>query len=151
MSGSSARPGEPAAALISSYAMSQDNVELVRRGYEHFLATGEFLRPDPEFVWDMSHFRGWPEQQLYEGTEGAERFLRDWLGAWDDWQIEIEAFHDAGEKVVTVMRQRARAKATGLPVDMLFAQVWSIHNGKETRMEMYADPTEALKAAGLAD
>jgi hypothetical protein len=26
----------------------------------------------PDFVWDMSNFHGWPEQQVYEGVEVAE-------------------------------------------------------------------------------
>jgi ketosteroid isomerase-like protein len=138
--------------------MSQENVELVRRGYERFQATGEFGRagvtPDfvvPDFVWDMSKFRGWPEQQVYEGIEGARSFIRDWSDAWDDWEIEVDAFHDAGDKVVALVRQRGRSKTTGLPVDMFFAQVWTVRDGKETRMEMYADPAEALKAVGLAE
>jgi ketosteroid isomerase-like protein len=32
---------------------------------------------------------------------------------------------------------------------MRFAQVFTIHDGKLARMEMYADPAEALKAAGV--
>jgi len=31
----------------------------------------------------------------------------------------------------------------------LFAQVYTLRDGKEVRMEMYADPAEALKAVGL--
>jgi hypothetical protein len=58
--------------------MSQENVERVRRGYECFAATGDFLgESTADFVWDMSKFRGWPEQQTYEGVEGARVFLRD--------------------------------------------------------------------------
>ena len=60
--------------------------------------------------------------------------------------------YDAGEdKVVAVVRQRGRSKTSGLPVDMLFAQVFTIQDGKETRMEMYSDPDEALKAVGLEE
>jgi ketosteroid isomerase-like protein len=40
---------------------------------------------------------------------------------------------------------------SGVAVEMLFAQVWTIRDGKETRMQMYADPAEALKAVGLAE
>ena len=49
----------------------------LRRGYEHLAATGELLDEnyDPEFVWDMSTFRNWPERQTYEGIEGAREFL----------------------------------------------------------------------------
>jgi ketosteroid isomerase-like protein len=133
--------------------MSQENVEIVRRGYEHFVATGDFLAEvtAPDLVWDMSKFRGWPEQQTYEGVEGARAFLRDWVGAWDDWELEAEAFHDAGDKVVTIVRQRGLSKTSGLPVEMAFGQVWTVRDGKQARMEMYADPVEALQAAGLSE
>ena len=97
----------------------------------------------------MSNFLGWPEQQVYEGAEGGRSFLTDWTSAWDEWELEIEALHDAGERVVAVMRQRGRSKATGMPVDMLFAQVWTLRGGEWMRMEMYSDPSEALEAVGL--
>jgi ketosteroid isomerase-like protein len=131
--------------------MPQTNTEIIRDGYEYFTKTG---RPSaqimaPEFVWDMSTFRSWPEQQLYPGAEGAERFLAAWLAAWDDWVLEAEAYHEAGEKVVAVMHQHGRSKASGLEVDMHFAMVWTMRDGETTRMHMYADPAEAFEAVGL--
>jgi ketosteroid isomerase-like protein len=133
--------------------MSRENVEIVRAGYEQFATTGQLAAElvTPDFAWDMSNFRGWPEQQVYEGTEGARTFLEEWTAAWDDWELEIDAFHDAGDKVVAVVRQRGRSKAAGMPVEMSFAQVWTIRDGKQARMEMYSDPGEALEAAGLRE
>jgi len=134
--------------------MSQENVEIVRRGYAYRQARGDFLAEilAPDWVWDMSHFRGWPEQQTYEGIEEARRFLREWTAVFDEWEIEVVALHDAGgDKVVGVLRQRGRSKITGLAVDMLYAQAFTLRDGKQTRMEMYADPDEALKAVGLAE
>jgi ketosteroid isomerase-like protein len=134
--------------------MSRENVDLVRRAYEHRQAEGDFLEEviAPDFVWDMSKFSNWPEDAIYEGIDGARRFIREWTAAFDDWELEVEAIHDAGgDKVVSVVRQRGRSRTTGLPVDMLFAQVFTIRDGKETRMEMYADPDEAMKAVGLAE
>ena len=123
----------------------------MRRGYESFIATGELAEEfvDPQFVWDMSTFRGWPERQTYEGAEGAREFLAAWVEAWDDWTLEIEELHQAGDRIVAIAHQRGRAKATGLPVDMRFGQVWTIRGGKQVRMEMYASPEEAMTAAGL--
>ena len=57
--------------------------------------------------------------------------------------------HDAGDKVVCVLRQRGRAKITGMPLDMLFAQVFTVRDGRQVRMGMYSDPAEALASAGL--
>jgi ketosteroid isomerase-like protein len=133
--------------------MSQENVEMVRRGYERFATTRQFVADiaSPEFVWDMSNFHGWPEQQAYEGAEGAQSFLDNWIGAWDDWELEVDALHDAGDKVVALVRQHGRSKAAGMPVEMSFAQVWTFRDGKQTRMEMYSDREEALEAAGLSE
>jgi ketosteroid isomerase-like protein len=131
--------------------MSLENVEIVRGAYERFRATRRVVAElvTPNFIWDMSNFRGWPEQQVYEGPEGAQSFIDEWSGAWDDWELEVDALHDAGERVVALIHQRGRSKANGLPVDMSFAQVWTIKDGKQTRMDMYSDCIEALEAAGL--
>lgn len=129
------------------------SLEIVRGGYEHFAATGE-LDADifaPDFVWDMSRFRGWPEAPLYHGIDGARTFLRAWVEGWDDWTLELEVLHDAGEQVVALMRQSGRSKATGLPVEMMFAMVWTVRDGKQAHMTMYADPAAGMRAAGLSD
>ena len=133
--------------------MSQENVEIVRRGYEHFKARGEFLTETlhPDFVWDMSQFRGWPERQVYPGIEGAMQFIADWIDSWDEWTLELDDLCDAGDRVVAIFRQRGRSKATGLPVEMHFAQVWTLRDGTQIRMEMYASPDEALEAVGLRE
>jgi ketosteroid isomerase-like protein len=133
--------------------MSQQNVEIVRRAYEYFRQTGDFREDafSPDFVWDMSTFRGWPEQQTYQGVEGARAFHRDWVEAWDDWEIEVESLHDAGDRVAAILRQRGRSKTTGLPVDMGFGQVWTIRDGRQVRMDMYASREEALEAVGLTE
>ena len=132
--------------------MSRENVDNLRRNYEHFIATGEFSGQfAPDFVWDMSTFRNWPERQTYEGIDGARQFLADWLEAWDDWELELEELRDADESVVAILRQRGRSRATGLLVDMHFGQVWQIRDGKNLRMRVYASPDEALEAAGLQE
>jgi ketosteroid isomerase-like protein len=128
-----------------------ENLDLMRRAYDEFIRTGE-LDPglySPDFVWDMSEFRGWPERQTYPGVEGGRTFLREWREAWDDWTFEVESLHDAGDELVAVVRQSGKSKTSGLPVDMRLAQVWTLRDGKLVRMRMYADPAEAFAAVGL--
>ena len=129
--------------------MSQENVEIIRRGYEHFLATGE-IRGRADLVWDVSRL-GWPEQQIYSGVEGAMQFNGEWADAWDGWELEVENYLDAGERVVVIVNQRGRSKATGIPVDMRFAQVWTLRDGQAISMQMYASPQEALETVGLSE
>jgi ketosteroid isomerase-like protein len=49
------------------------------------------------------------------------------------------------------MRQRGRSNVTGVAVEMLLAQVWTMRDGKQSRMEMYSDPADALNAVGLSE
>jgi ketosteroid isomerase-like protein len=131
--------------------MSAENMETLEEGYAWFSKHGRFPGhlATPDFTWDMSHFHGWPEQQVYDGMDGANEFLAAWGATWDDWRVEVEAMHEVGEQVVTILRQGGRSKASGMRAEMSFAMVWSFRDGKEARMEMYSDPQEALRAAGL--
>ncbi len=132
--------------------MSQENLERLGQAFERFLATGNLSGEfTTDFVWDMSTFRGWPEQQTYEGVEGAGEFMDNWLATWEDWSLEVEGLVDAGDDVVAVLCQRGRSRTTGLPVDMRFAQVWTFRDGKQARMRMYASAEEGLRAAGAQE
>jgi ketosteroid isomerase-like protein len=128
-------------------AVSQENLEIIRRGYAHFHATGE-IRAHPDLVWDVSRL-GWPDQQSYAGVEGAMQFNAEWAAAWDDWELEVEDYLEAGEQVVTIVNQRGCSKASGVSVEMRFAQVWTLRDGQAIRMQMYASVEEALEAVGL--
>jgi ketosteroid isomerase-like protein len=129
--------------------MSQENVEIVRRSYEHFMAHGE-IRTGTDLVFDVSNL-GWPDQQVYFGDEGAMQFMAEWADVWDDWELEAEDYIDAGERVVVILTQRGRSKATRIPVEMRFAQVWTLRDGRGVRMQLYASVEEALEAVGLSD
>jgi hypothetical protein len=65
----------------------------------------------------VSHLR-WPDQQIYLGGEGAMQFLAEWADAWDEWELEVEEYIDAGERVVAIINQRGRSTASGIPVEM---------------------------------
>jgi ketosteroid isomerase-like protein len=68
--------------------MSQENVEIVREGWDAWLRgdlRGLLRQLDPDVVWDTSHFRDWPEAAYY-GLSGVKRFLNEWLEVWDDYE-----------------------------------------------------------------
>jgi len=98
----------------------------------------------------MSHFRGRTEQRTYEGIDGARLFIREGTAAFDDWAIELEAIHDAGDtRVVGVpcghgSKACAYRMSTGTPAGLERPRC-------QVRMEMYDDPDDALKAVGLDD
>jgi hypothetical protein len=114
--------------------VSEQNVQIVRRGWEHFVANGEPLDElfAPSYVLDLSTFRDW--------TEG-----------FDDWRIEIIAYRDAGNRVVTLLHQWGQSASSGVPVELIFGHVFTVNDDLITRQEFYAEPAEALKAVGLEE
>jgi ketosteroid isomerase-like protein len=133
--------------------VSQQNVEVVRRAWQHFVGTHQLAEElaAPDLVWDMSSFRGWPEQPYYEGVEGMYAFLRDWFEPFDDLEFVVEGYHEAGDDVVTVVRQHGRARSSGVRVEMRYAVVTTVRDGLLARAKVYSEPREALSAVGLAE
>jgi ketosteroid isomerase-like protein len=130
--------------------MSEENVEILRRVLAYYEATGDHLTEAyaSDFVWDMSNYCGWPEQAIYEGVDGMRRFLEEWSRVFD-WEYEVESLHDAGDRLVTIVSQRGRTKSAGPAVEMCSGLVWTLRDGRVLRVENYADPDEALRAAGF--
>ncbi len=134
--------------------MSRENLEIVRRGWNAWLQgdlPGLFRTFDPEIVWDTSHFRDWPEA-AYRGTEGVQRFLKEWLDVWDDYEVSLYDVIAAPDgRVVSLFRHRGKGRGSGIPMDMPMAQIATLRDGKVTRLDHYDDPAEALEAVGLRD
>src|SRR5215211_5440594 len=133
--------------------MSQENVELLRRTFEYVGRTGAVLREavQPDFVWDVTTFRGAIMPGTFVGVDETNEWLAEWLEGFENWSFDIEEVFDAGDQVVTIARQRGKAKHGGPEVEMRFAVVWTFRDGLGARMEMYADRNEALEAAGLRE
>ena len=136
--------------------MSQENVERIRRGYEAFNEGGVPAMAETfwasDVVWDMRPM-GIPGLGTYEGAEGIGAFMDEWLSAFDasDWQIEAIELIDAGDQVVAVGRQRGRGASSGADVELEFAQLFTVRDGKATRIVTYMTRDEALEAAGLSE
>jgi ketosteroid isomerase-like protein len=131
--------------------VGDSNAEIVERAYARFKASGspEASLVGPGFVWDMTQMASWPEQPIFEGREGMLSFITEWAAAWEDWRIEVERLHESGDKVVAVLHQTGRSRTSGLAVEMTFAQVWTMRDGKYQRMDMYSDVAKALTDAGV--
>jgi ketosteroid isomerase-like protein len=144
--------------------MSQENVEIVHRMIEEFIAgasefdsegtltkmAGEELW-DPEIEWDAS---GSPMPDIggvYRGTEEVRQFWREWLAAWETVEFEYELV-DAGDQVVALIDQRMRGRSTGIEVAFgKYAQVCTFQNGLLVHWKAYASQSKALEAAGLSE
>jgi hypothetical protein len=51
----------------------------------------------------------------------AKDWLAEWAGAFEDWTLDIEEVFDAGDQIVTFVRQHAKARHGGANGDVLRA------------------------------
>jgi ketosteroid isomerase-like protein len=135
--------------------VSEENVDLVRASWEAW-ERGDmkaiFGFYDPEIVWDQTHADTPELSTVYHGHDGVRQFLRAWTAPFESYYAHAEDFSDAGEAVVVRCRQGGRGKQSGVKVEMPpYWQVYRLRDGLITRIEVYADHDEAVKAVGLEE
>jgi ketosteroid isomerase-like protein len=134
--------------------MSQENVDLVRRGFSNPDSFWALL--DEHVVFDT---RSLPHAAVIDiygtpvlvGRNALIDATRSYWGTWDDYHLDAEELIDAGSSVVGVVRERGRGKGGGIPFDRRWAQVWTFSRGRIIRMEAFSEKAEALEAAGLRE
>ena len=131
--------------------MSQDNVEVVRRGYEHFNRTGEpdYDLFDPEIVYDVS--RRTFDPAVYHGHEGVREFFSLLADQWATLRAEPDDFVVSGDQVIVSVRLVGVGKESGVETTANAAHVWTFRDGKAVRQTTFQTMPEALEAAGLSE
>jgi ketosteroid isomerase-like protein len=132
--------------------MSEENVEIVRRVYAEWeegnFSTAEAFDPYVRVVWVDSMLA---QRGETIGLRETTRNMRGFLDAYERMTATAERIIDAGDSVVVVDSWRGRGKASGVEFAVRQGSVWTISDGKVTRVVNYRDPAEALKAAGLSE
>jgi ketosteroid isomerase-like protein len=123
------------------------DVEVVRNAYEALNRgeTGKALAAldgDAEWVEHSSL----PEAGAYRGREAIEAFLHGFLESWEEFRQDPEQIVDAGERVGVVLHSFARGKGSGVEVEMRYAHVWTMRDGRGVRVDTYEDAAEALES-----
>ena len=88
---------------------------------------------------------------VYQGHEGVRQFWREALSAFGEIDFEVEELIDAGDQVLAVIREREVGRASGAPVETTHLAVYTLADGKVTRMQLFDDRQHALEAAGLSE
>jgi ketosteroid isomerase-like protein len=131
--------------------MSEENVEIVRRMWDAFLAADfqtalSFYAPDVE--WDGTNL---PDGQIGRGHEAILDHITQWADAWANWTVEVERIVEAGgDQVIVFMRERGQSDS-GLTMDERHAELYTLRDGKIVRRQGFSDPGQALEAAGLSE
>lgn len=137
--------------------MSQENVNIIRRMYDAWMA-GDLetvfatydpqirLNPDPEAWWV-----GMDEDYL--GHDGMRRYMAGVYEAFTDYRPEVERIIDAGDgRVLTLAVEHGTGRGSGAEVQSAkTAHLWTLQHGKAVRLDLFLDRERALEAVGMSE
>jgi len=132
--------------------MAPGNVEQYRRGIDAFNRRDleAFLALADPGVIGVSRVLA-IEGGSYEGHQGVRDWWGELLGVFPDFQIEIVSVRDAGDVIVSALRNRAHGEGSAAPLEELVWQVSEWRDGRVVRWQMYEAEEQALEAAGLSE
>ena len=85
--------------------------------------------------------------EAYRGPEALLGWLDEGDDAFDDFAVDLLEVEDLGGHVVVSMRQRGRGKASGAEVDNSITHVWTVRDGRATRLQSFAERDDAVRYA----
>ena len=134
--------------------MSKENVELVRRWWAGFNEDGmpPLALCDEEI--EIRNPPDFPVRGPFQGHDGVRRWRDEVFDIFDNARVEPEEIvdvHGDGETVLMLLRAAGAASYTGIKVDVEWAAIWTIRDGKLLRAQGYLNRAEALEAAGLSE
>lgn len=132
--------------------MSQENVELLRAGYDA-INQGDLDAAleltDPEVVFEPLRA---PVSGAYYGLAGIGKFFTDTAESFDRFRVEAPDMRDLGDgRVLAIGTMYARVKAGGVETEAVSAGIATFRDGKLVRWKDYGDRSMALEAAGLSE
>jgi len=154
---------------ILGRAMSQENVELVRRAFDALERAFDAYWKEPRPIAAAIEADDWPEWReafafidpgivwqtvllgnTFRGHREAARAWDDFLRWAADYRPVVEEVEDlGGDQVFAVVGLHGQSKESGGRMDARFYDVFTVRDGLIVRLEEYATRAEALEAAGL--
>jgi hypothetical protein len=157
--------------------MSEENVEIARRifptpfdmvavfGNADVMAalrhtTEPFVHPDFETAGDPNFIAMGPDTGVGDGPrglfakgfDGFATFWRDWLSAFEVWNVghadltEVDA-----NRVLATYDVHARSKTAQVDMHFHAAHLMAFRDEKLARVELFLNHVDALEAAGLSE
>lgn len=134
-------------------AMSDENIEIMRRANEAFIEGGfdseRFLAfLDPSFVFEEPPEQ--PAPRVARGREAAVKMYSQFEEAWEEHRSEAEEIRALDdERVLTLSIEHFRGR-DGIEVHQPCGTIHTLRDGKIVRMQPFWERANALQAAGLS-
>jgi ketosteroid isomerase-like protein len=137
--------------------MSQENVEIVRQGFEAFNAfmRGEAAENALAAIVDPGFEYDWPDEPEWQldhrrGVPLAFAFMTHVQSTLIDvvWE-PLEFIEAPANRVLVEVRQGGRDRKSGVPVELKLFHLVTLRDKRVRKVEFFRHRAEALKAAGL--
>jgi ketosteroid isomerase-like protein len=135
--------------------MSQENVEVFKRGFEAYNSRdveAVLATVDPEVEWHplLPVLLG-GEATVYRGHAGVRELVRELDDAFVEFRSELSEIRDLGERVLAIGRLRGRGRGSGVATETDVVWMVEFNDGKGLVIREYLNPNEALEAVGLRE
>jgi ketosteroid isomerase-like protein len=132
-------------------AMSQENVEIVRKVYEalnrrDWDAGFHDMHPDFEMTTQREIAAG-----TRRGRKQVQEFVEEYSAAFDNHIFEPDEFLENGDQVVVLLTRRARPKGGSADIVVRNGHLWTVRDGTILSMKSFPDPEKALEAVRLRE
>ncbi|GAB3455485.1 hypothetical protein GCM10027321_08030 [Massilia terrae] len=127
----------------------QDNIKLVRQGYDAFLKgdlNGLLSMFSSDIDWEIPEVEAMPFSGKRHGIDAVAGFFRDMLAAQDVREMVPDEFIGQGDTVVVLGHFAFTVKSTGREYSDDFCHVFRIANGQISGFKEYADTHKAAMA-----
>lgn len=126
------------------------NVEMLQDRYARFAqgdVEGAVAEWTDDFVWDGPNSDDLPGAGKREGREAALQALAEGVGAWDEFELHPDEFHEDGDTVVVLAHQHVskEGRSGKLPV----VHVWRFRDGEPCRLALLTDTLQGARILGL--
>ncbi len=99
---------------------------------------------DPEVEIPPEGIAGLRDEAGFRGRDGWIRFWAAWFEPWEDYRWEPTNCEQVGDQVVIDSFNKARGRESGAPVEWWNTQVWTVRQGRVTRLVGYETREEAM-------
>ena len=106
---------------------------------------------DPDIVWRAAEGAIDDIGEMH-GQVAVRRYMEDWIDTFDDYSVVVEELRDVGDdRVLSIQRVKGRAKLSGAEIELRYASVNTVRDGKALRVREYLSVEDAFKAVGLEE
>ena len=85
-----------------------------------------------------------PEGRRYVGLDAYLKLWRQWLAAFDEYELEHSGYEQVGANVLVAVTHHGRGRGSGLPVELSQFQRWVVRDGRVYEIHIYERREQAL-------